>query len=67
MFEGKIIVYKKEMNRDTPNGIRDAVVDLYCLSKTKYIYGSYWSSFSDIAARIGEIRLITLNKKDISF
>ncbi|SNR76068.1 hypothetical protein SAMN06265371_111103 [Lutibacter agarilyticus] len=63
IFKGKIITYNKELSRNTQKGIKDAVVDLYCLSKTKYIYGSYWSSFSDIAARIGQIKVFTLEKK----
>ena len=59
-FESKIIVYQKVLNRNLEKGIIDAVVDMYCLSNTKYIYGSYWSSFSDIAARVGNIELKVL-------
>lgn len=66
LFGIKIFTYKKELCRNTQNGIKDAVVDLYCLSKTKYIYGSYWSSYSDIAARIGQIKLITIDKTNLS-
>lgn len=62
LFGEKIIVYKKELNRDSQKGIVDAVVDMWCLSKTKYIYGSYWSSFSDIASIIGDIEKITLKE-----
>ncbi|MBG6062957.1 hypothetical protein IWX83_002764 [Flavobacterium sp. CG_9.1] len=64
LFGEKILTYKKEIDRNTPQGIKDAVVDLYCLAKTNYIYGSYWSSYSEIAARIGQIELITLNNQD---
>lgn len=63
-FGHKIITYQKELNRNSKKGIIDAVVDLFCLSKTRYIYGSYWSSFSDIAARLGKIQNITI-KNDI--
>lgn len=62
LFGEKMIVYKKELSRDSQKGIIDAVIDMYCLSKTKYIYGSYWSSFSDIAAIIGDIDKITLKE-----
>jgi len=62
LFGNAIITYKKELNRNLQKGIQDAVVDLFCLAKTKYIYGSYWSSFSDIAARIGGIKYITIKK-----
>jgi hypothetical protein len=61
-FGSKIIVYQKELDRNLEKGIIDAVVDMYCLSSTKYIYGSYWSSFSDIASRIGNIELKVLTK-----
>lgn len=43
--------------RSTVDGIKDAVVDLYCLAQTDKIIGSYWSSFSDAAAEIGGIPL----------
>ena len=62
LFNNKIITNQKNFDRNTPKGIKDAVVDLFCLSKTQYIYGSYWSSFSDIAARLGRIKLITIKK-----
>lgn len=61
-FGSKIIVYKKVLDRNLERGIIDAVVDLYCLSSTKYIYGSYWSSFSEIASRVGNIELKVLRK-----
>ena len=59
-FGNKIITHKKEFSRQTVAGMQDAVVDMFCLSKTAVIYGSYWSSFSEISARIGEINLTTL-------
>lgn len=62
LYGKKILTYKKELTRNTNKGIIDAVVDMYCLSSTKYIYGSYWSSFSDIASRVGNIELKILRK-----
>ncbi len=61
-FTYKIITYKKELSRNTKKGIIDALIDLYCLSKTKYIFVSYLSSFSDIASRIGKIEVVTIKK-----
>lgn len=58
----RIITYKKEFSRQSVVGMQDAVVDLFCLSKTTLIYGSYWSSFSDIASRIGNVKFETLIK-----
>ena len=56
MFPDNIIVYKKQsLDRNDPVAIRDAVIDLYNLAHCKKIYGSYYSSFSDIAALWGGI------------
>lgn len=51
----KIIFQAKQFRRDVVDGIIDAVIDLFCLSKTSKIYGSYFSSFSHVAGRIGQI------------
>lgn len=45
----------KTLSRDSVDGMIDALVDLMCLSETKKIYGSFWSSFTDIAADIKKI------------
>lgn len=42
----------KDTNRESLKGIEDAVIDLYALSQTNYILGSYFSSFSDVASWI---------------
>jgi hypothetical protein len=51
----KIFFHEKEFRRDVTQGIKDAVIDLFCLSKTAKIYGSYYSSFSYVAGRIGNV------------
>ncbi|MGZ0017455.1 hypothetical protein [Yeosuana sp. AK3] len=61
LFGTKIIVRNKVLNRNNREGIIDALIDMYCLSKTKYIYGSYWSSFSRMASLVGKIELIVLS------
>lgn len=55
-----MIIYKKELNRKTRDGMIGSLIDLICLSKTKLIYGSYWSSFSDIAAEINNTKKIVV-------
>jgi hypothetical protein len=62
LFGDKIFTYSKIRNRNTPEGIADAVVDMYCLAGTIKLYGSYWSSYSEIAAKIGQIELIQLKE-----
>lgn len=58
-----IITHQKEYSRETIKGIQDAVVDLYCLANTSKLIGSYWSSFTDVAAKIGNIDLDIVMKK----
>ena len=43
--------------RNKKIAIIQAVAELYLLSKTKMILGSYYSSFSELAAVIGDIKL----------
>lgn len=38
--------------RNNVEGMKQAYVDLLCLAGADIIYGSYWSSFSEIASRI---------------
>ena len=51
----KILFHKKVFERNVTQGITDAVVDMFCLSRTSKIYGSYYSSFSYVAGRIGQV------------
>lgn len=57
-FGERIISYEsKLLDRNHPKGIQDALIDLYTLSKTRQIMGSWWSSFSMVAAELGRIPL----------
>jgi len=57
-----IIVREKDFSRGTVSGIQDAMVDMWILSRTKKIYGSFFSSFSEMASWIGGIELEVLRK-----
>jgi len=62
-FPGRIITFpKNSLDRNDPIAIREAMVDLLCLSKTSKIIGSYWSSFSQLAAKIGKIQLTEIRE-----
>ncbi len=52
---------KNTLDRNVDTSIKDAIVDLYCLSGCKQIVGSYWSSFSETAANIGNKELIVID------
>ncbi|HTE28218.1 O-fucosyltransferase family protein [Flavitalea sp.] len=68
-FGDIIITYKKDFSRNSLQGMKDALLDMYCLSRTSKIYGSFNSSFSDIASRINSIPLLimTANKETRKF
>lgn len=51
----------KNYDRNEKDAIQSALIDLYCLSKTKKILGSYHSTFSQMAAIIGKIECIIIN------
>ncbi|MBR1809836.1 MAG: hypothetical protein IJ776_10680 [Paludibacteraceae bacterium] len=45
-------------------GVKQALAEMYALSRTKKIYGSYYSSFSEMAARLGDIELQIVKKEN---
>lgn len=55
-YEGK--------SRKTERGMKDAYVDMLCLSRCKIIYGSYGSSFSQLASLIGGIECIVVRNME---
>lgn len=55
---GKRIIYCDDLpDRNSVEGLRGAIVELYCLSKTSHVIGSCGSTFSGTAAEIGGIPL----------
>lgn len=60
IFSEKRIKYNvnAELKRGTRQGMEDAVIDLYVLSRMSKILGSDGSSFTDTAAAIGNIPVI---------
>jgi hypothetical protein len=53
----KVKVPDGPLSRDSEEGIIQAACELYALSKTRKILGSYWSSFGEIAAKLGNIEI----------
>lgn len=56
-YGDRILTQTSPVARDTLAGMQDAVVDLWCLAHTQKILGSYWSSFTDMAAELRQIPL----------
>lgn len=59
---GKSILVNQGLtyDRNNSNSIQHAVLDLYCLSKTELIYGSFFSTYSQVAADISGIENIII-------
>lgn len=52
-FAGRIVTQHVQGGRADLVGMEEAVVDLFVLSRTDKLLGSYWSSFTDMAAEMG--------------
>ncbi|TSD65871.1 hypothetical protein FFF34_000280 [Inquilinus sp. KBS0705] len=62
-FGDKVLIHHKEViDRNSVKGIQDALIDMYCLAKTSKILGSYWSSFSEVAAKLYNTPLQTIKQ-----
>lgn len=69
-FGEHIITREQVAERDAQNGVQDALIDLMLLSRCSRIFGSYWSSFSGVAAMIGgcplEIMKVGYSREDVT-
>ena len=63
-FGDRILTRPKHFTRSRPEGIRDAVVDLYCLARTRRIVAGIYSSFSEAAAEIGGIERVVIDRPE---
>jgi len=61
-FGNRIVTPADEARRDNIEGIRGGLVDMYTLAATSRIYGSQGSTFSKMAARLGNIKLQMLER-----
>lgn len=59
-FGNRVVTMPRKAERGNLQGIRDAATELFILAGTAKIYGSYYSSFSEAAALLGETPLKTL-------
>lgn len=57
IFGDRMISTDLSTSRDSIEGMKFAIVELYCLASTNQIIGSNFSSYSQIAAQIGNIPL----------
>ena len=60
---GKRVMFcLNKADRNTVSGIKDGIADMYTLSHTRKIFGSYYSSFSELAAELGGVPLEIIRK-----
>lgn len=59
-FPGKIIIEKSRAERGTSEGVATALKEMLILSNSSEIYGSFYSSFSEAAAILGNVPLIVV-------
>jgi hypothetical protein len=64
LFGDAILTSFKEVRRDTEEGITNALIELYILSFTRKIYGSCYSSYSMLAAKLSSIPIEFLSTID---
>ena len=56
-FGDRILYIDTDCNRNSLQGMKEAVKEMWILSRTKKIYGSFYSSYSEIASQLGNIPL----------
>lgn len=62
LFGQRIITPNKAASRNSIDGIRGGLVDMWTLASTQKIYGSAGSTFSPMAASIGNTELVIVTK-----
>lgn len=64
IFGDRILSVDTDCNRNSLQGIKDAVREMWILSRTTKIYGSFYSSYSEVASQLGNIPLHILQVKE---
>lgn len=57
IFGDRILSIETDCNRNSLRGMKEAVKEMWILSRTSKIYGSFYSSYSEIASQLGNIPL----------
>lgn len=61
-FGDRVFFSTQKADRNSVEGIQEALIELYLLSHTRQVLGSVYSSFSEAAAQIGNIPCTALQK-----
>jgi hypothetical protein len=63
-FGDRIITGEEPVDRASISGMQHALVELFALSRTGYLFRSHFSSFSRTAAEIGHIPSHVIGRPD---
>ena len=58
-----LVTNPREASRTTVEGIIDAAAEMEIMSRCRQIYGSYWSSYSEMASLLGDTPLTVVRKE----
>ena len=64
IFGDRILSIDTDCNRNSLQGMKDAVREMWILSRTSKIYGSFYSSFSEVASQLGKVPLHILKLEE---
>lgn len=64
IFGDRILSIDTDCNRNSLQGMKEAVKEMWILSRTSKIYGSFYSSYSEVASQLSNIPLHILQVKD---
>ena len=62
-YGSRVLTSPAVASRESSNGIREALVDMLTLSRTQHIYGSAGSTFSPVAACLGDVPITILQRE----
>lgn len=57
-YGDRVVTAEWNLSRDSVEGMKDAVAELYCLGSTRKIIGSARSSYSNMAAKLNAIEVV---------
>lgn len=57
-YGNRVVTAEWNLSRDSVEGMKDAVAELYCLGSTRKIIGSARSTYSNMAARLNAIEVV---------
>lgn len=62
-YGNRVVTAEWNLSRDSVEGMKDAVAELYCLGAARKIIGSVRSSYSNMAARLNAIQVVKAVRK----